>query len=104
MTGRKGEKHMEKALATADYRVHGTITEGFFKGKEFDKKVHFELHKSGAFEYGNQTCMIMQFEGSEPQMFDTRYEKVSAKSFGEYTQEFIYTQIAEGLKAEPIEA
>lgn len=93
----------ERALATADFRVYGT-RQDFLKGEEVDTTVHFELHPSGAFDYGNKTCMIMKWKGCSEQLYDTRYEKVSVKTFKQYALKFLQNYIAKGLKAEPIEA
>ena len=87
------------ALATATFKVTGKRE---FDGEEIDTKVTLELHDSGAFDYGNETCMLMQFEGSDVHCFDTRYEKVTVDTFTEYAEEFINNYIAKGYKAELI--
>lgn len=93
----------ENALATADFRVYG-IRQDFGNGEEIDTTVHLELHPSGAFDYGNKTCMIVKWRDSIEQLYDTRYEKVSAKTFKQYALKFVENHMAAGLKAEPIEA
>lgn len=91
---------MAEIFATADFKVTGTseVTK-----EEIDTTVHFELYKSGAFDYGNGTGMSMQFKGSMEQCYDTRYERVSADNFKEYAFNFLKGYLAGGLKAEPIE-
>ena len=91
---------MTEIYATADFKVTGTSK---VTGKEIDTTVHFELYKSGAFDYGNGAGMSMQFKGSMEECFDTRYEQVSADNFKEYAEEFLKNYLADGLKAEPIE-
>lgn len=91
---------MAQIFATADFKVTGRSE---VTGKDVDTTVHFELYKSGAFDYGNGTGMSMQFKGSMEQCYDTRYESVSADNFKEYAEDFLRGYLAGGLKAEPIE-
>lgn len=91
---------MANILATADFKVTGTREDD---GRAVDTTVHFELYKSGAFNYGNGTGMSMQWEGSMEQCYDTRYEPVTVDNFGEYALEFLGNCIADGLHAEPLE-
>ena len=87
------------ALASARFKVTGKRE---FDGEEINTTAELELHESGAFDYGNGTCLLMKFEGGDVQLYDTRYEKVSAETFKEYAQEFINNYIAKGYTAEPI--
>jgi hypothetical protein len=91
---------MEEIYATADFKVTGTSE---VTGKEIDTTVHFELYKSGAFDYGNGTGMSMQFKGSMEQCYDTRYEPVTVDNFKEYAEDFLKGYLAKGLKAEAIQ-
>ena len=91
---------MTEIFATADFKVTGTSE---VTGKEIDTTVHFELYKSGAFDYGNGTGMSMQFKGSMEQCYDTRYEPVTADNFKEYAEDFLKGYLAKGLKAEAIQ-
>ena len=82
---------MEKEIiyATADFRVHGL---GFNK-KPFDATVHATLEKSGAFDYGNGTCMVFQWSNSPiSDCYDTRYCKVTAENFTEFAKEELEAQ------------
>ena len=88
----------EGALAKVKFKVAGTRDDG----EEINTTAELELHESGAFDYGNGTCMLMKFEGGDVHMYDTRYEKVSAENFTEYAQNFINDYIAKGLHAEPV--
>lgn len=89
----------EKAIATADFRVFGKRA---WDGKEVNTSVHLELHKSGAFDYGNGTMTIMKFEKSDEQAFDTRYEAVNANNFSEFAERLVKNYVADGLEVEPI--
>ena len=91
---------MTEIYATADFKVTGTSK---VTGKEIDTTVHFELYKSGAFDYGNGTGMSMQFKGVDEWCYDTRYEPVGADNFKEYAYDFLNNYLADGLKGEPIE-
>lgn len=59
------------AIATADFRVNGTASNGY---KANNLNAHMELQKSCAFQYGNGTCVIMEIEGQRTHFFDTRYD------------------------------
>lgn len=91
---------MSEIYAVADFKVTGTREDD---GTQIDTTVHFELYKSGAFDYGNGTGMSMQFEGREEWCYDTRYEPVGEDNFKEYAEEFLKGYLAKGLKVEPIE-
>ena len=90
----------ENALAEARFKVSGNRK---FDGERIETEVYLGLFKSGAFDYGNRTCMIMKFRDSAEQLFDTRYEKVSVKTFKKYAKEFLKNYVAEGLEIEPID-
>lgn len=91
---------MAEIFATADFKVTGTRKDD---GRTIDTTVHFELYKSGAFDYGNGTGMSMRFKGGDEMCYDTRYEPVSADNFSEYALDFLNNYLADGLKGEPIE-
>ena len=86
---------MTDILAKADFRVYGE--------EKVDTKVHFELYKSGATDYGNGTGMSMEWENGSEFFYDTRYEPVDAENFKEYALEFLKNYIRDTLQAEPIE-
>ena len=71
---------MEKALATADFRIHGTD----WNGKQFESAVHAGLYKSGSFAYGNGTCMVFEWSNGNDEVFDTRYDRVTPDTFTEF--------------------
>lgn len=101
-TGRK-EKVMaaeNKVLDSASFRVYGKDE---LLG-ELDTKAHLKLLKSGAFDYGNGTCVVMEWEmeGTIPQLFDTRYEKGITKDFKKWALDFIQRYIRPELTAEII--
>ena len=69
----------DEVLATADYRIHGEGWNG-----PIDMTVHAELLKSGAFDYGNGTCTVLEYSNGQIESFDTRYENVNPKNFSEF--------------------
>lgn len=93
------EDNMSDILATADFKVTGTSS---ITGKEVDTTVHFELYKSGAFDYGNGTGMSMEWENGNEFCYDTRYEPVTADNFKEFALQFLRSYIQSTLRAEPI--
>ena len=90
---------IEKALAQAHFKVYGEGWDG-----PVDTECHLYLLESGAFAYGNQTCMVMQWDVKEwqDQTFDTRYEKVSVKTFKEYAYKFLSDYVKDTLTVEAI--
>lgn len=82
---------MEKEIiyATADFRVHGL---GYDK-KPYETTVHATLEKSGAFDYGNGTCMVFKWADSPmPHCYDTRYCDVTPQNFTEFAKEELEAQ------------
>lgn len=64
--------------------------------------MRLELHKSGAFQYGNQT-MMRQYEGDRlVDTYDTRYEKGcgSAEAFHDWALEFVKSYVRPTIKVE----
>ena len=70
-----------EALQTREYIVK-------FNGRTYNQRV--ELHKSGAFNYGNGTA-VYYYDGVNftPQMFDTRYEHGITEDFDKWADKFI---------------
>lgn len=60
-----------------------------------DEEWHYtlELHESGAFKYGNGTCVIMRLEGNLPEVYDTRYERGITQDFVGWCDEFMKHRI-----------
>lgn len=62
--------------------------------KKFDRDFTATLDKSGAFEYGNGTCVVIEFGAMqngiipEEKLFDTRYEKGITKHFKEWLETY----------------
>ena len=51
-----------------------------------------KLMPSGAFQYGNQTCLLVTInDGAPPRFYDTRYEPgcSSAESFHKWSESFL---------------
>lgn len=94
-----GEEHeVGDVLATADFHLTGTG----YKGVPIDEKVHAELSVSGAFEYGNRTCMSFEWENGNVDGYDTRYNKVSPKTFKEFAREVLDNRTMDTVKVEII--
>ena len=89
---------MSKVLATADYRISGTG----YDGKPLDETVHAELRESGAFQYGNGTCMVLEWSYGHRESFDTRYEKVNVWNFKEFAKKVIEDRVLDTIKVEVI--
>ena len=64
--------------------------------------VSLELHESGAFEYGNKTCVAWYENGKLKDTFDTRYERGcnSTVAFREWAVEFVKKQVRDTVRVE----
>lgn len=93
---------MTEALATADYRLTGTG----WNETPIDETVHAELHKSGAFQYGNQTCMVLTWNArkgmNRTEVYDTRYERVTSRTFKQYALKALQNMVMDTVKVEVI--
>lgn len=89
---------MKEALATADYRIYGKG----YDGADVDETVHAELRESGAFKYGNGTCMVLKWSYGHTDSFDTRYEKVNVWNFTEFAKKVIESRVLDTIKVEVI--
>lgn len=86
-------------LATADFRLFWTG----WGGKPYEGTVHAELAVSGAFQYGNQTCMSFEYSDDRPDdVFDTRYENVTPETFKEFAQKVLRGQIIKSIEIEAL--
>ena len=67
-----------------------------------EKEAVLILSESGAFAYGNQTCMELQIDGEFQDSFDTRYEVGcnSPESFHEWSLKFMRSYIRKTTKVE----
>lgn len=83
----------KKPLAVADFRLTGTG----WNDSPVDETVHAELHKSGAFQYGNQTCMVLTWNArkgfNRTEVYDTRYENVTSRTFKEFAQKALQNMV-----------
>lgn len=64
--------------------------------------MRLELHESGAFQYGNQTMMVLYEGDRQMGFYDTRYEKgcSSPKSFHKWALEFVKDYVRPTIKVE----
>lgn len=60
-----------------------------FNEPKFNAIWTFELTKSGAFNYGNQTCVIIKENSTVKDMLDTRYEKDIVRNFDAWCDDYI---------------
>ena len=88
------EKKAGDILATADFHLTGKG----WNDHPVDEKVHAELAVSGAFQYGNQTCMAFFWENGNIESYDTRYERVSPKNFTEFAKKLLEGMVMETVK------
>ena len=86
------------ALAMAKFRVYGKTIDD----REVDYTVEVSLEKSGAFAYGNQTCMVFKWSYGAIESFDTRYERVSPATFSKCAKEVLDSRTADTINVEEI--
>lgn len=60
----------------------------FAKAPEYNATWSFELTESGAFSYGNGTCVIIRENGKVREVVDTRYEKGILQDFAAWCEDF----------------
>lgn len=85
-------------IASASFRLTGTG----WNGKVVDEKVYAELYVSGAFQYGNQTGMSLEWSNGNIETYDTRYEDVSADNFKQFAQEVLENRVMDTIKVQLI--
>ena len=83
-------------LAEADFRITGKDS----RGDAFADTVHAELCVSGAFQYGNGTCMVFRWGTGHVDSFDTRYDKVSPENFTGFAKEVLEGRLVKTVKVE----
>ncbi len=84
---------MEQVFAKADFVRKGKG----WNGKHFEDKVHAELIKSGAFEYGNGTSMVFEYENGNEECFDTRYCNVTPENFAQFAYDELRARTIETI-------
>ena len=89
-------KQAGDVLATADFRLTGTG----YGGRKVNNTIHAALQVSGAYQYGNQTCMTFEWDNGYVESFDTRYEKVTPKTFKEFAKSVIENQVVDTVQVE----
>lgn len=88
---------MSEILASANYKLKGKGHNGGL----VDVTVKATLQKSGAFDYGNGTCMILEWsDRKDKDLYDTRYSKVSPKNFTEFAKEQIEMMVLDTITVE----
>lgn len=85
-------------LAEADFKLGGTG----YNGRPIDETVHAELHKSGAFQYGNGTCMTFEWSNGNVDSFDTRYEKVTPDTFTDFAGKVLRGRVMDTVTIEAV--
>lgn len=93
----KGKKAGD-VLAKADFRLTGKG----WNDHPVDEKVHAELYVSGAFQYGNQTGMSLEWENGNVDTYDTRYDKVSPETFKEFAKAVLENRVMPTIRVEAI--
>ena len=74
---------MNDTITTQKYLIE-------LEGKTYNCET--KLMASGAFQYGNQTCMVVTInDGAPPRLYDTRYEKgcSTPELFRDWSLEFL---------------
>lgn len=56
---------------------------------EYSAVWEFSLEESGAFHYGNQTCVVITVDGKHHDMIDTRYEVGIVSNFEKWCEEYL---------------
>ena len=93
-----GKEHeVGDVLATADFHLTGTG----YGDVPVDVNVHAELLVSGAFQYGNQTCMTFEWSNNHSdESYDTRYEKVTPDNFTEFAKSVLDSKTKDTVTVE----
>ena len=94
----KEEKKPGDVLATADFHLTGKGWED----EPIDEIVHAELAVSGAYKYGNQTCMALIWKNGNIDSYDTRYERVSPANFTEFAKKLLEDRVMDTIKVEVV--
>lgn len=81
---------MNGIIATENFRI---------TGDGVDMPVTMELSESGAFAYGNRTCVHMRIGGND-EYFDTRYDTTlrrDGSNFRDWAKGFLLGYVRKGL-------
>ena len=94
------KKEVGKVLAVADFKLGGTG----YNGHKIDDAVHAELMISGAFDYGNGTCMSFTWRNSgQEEGYDTRYNNVTPETFTEFAYEVLKNHVMDTVTVEVVQ-
>ena len=95
----------ENSIATEKFHVFGIWKDENPKyNREVDTTVTLELQKSGAFQYGNGTC-VGWTENGYTQVYDTRYDRSlyrDGSNFHDWALNFVKERINPSLAIERI--
>lgn len=64
----------------------------FEKAPEYNAAWSLELTGSGAFKYGNGTCVVVKREGKTEEVLDTRYNKGILQDFSAWCDDYMRTK------------
>jgi hypothetical protein len=70
----------------------------FERAPEFNAVWSFELGESGAFKYGNGTCVIICAGDKPHDCVDTRYDQTVTQDFGSWCENYMNTCLNSELK------
>ena len=86
--------------ATADFLVSGI---GWDEAP-YEATVHATLETSGAFDYGNGTCMGLKWSDQpRTKWYDTRYCKVNKENFTRFAKSQLESEVLDTIKVEVID-
>lgn len=89
------ERKPGDVLATVDLRLTGEGWNG-----PINEIVHAELCVSGAFQYGNQTCVRFARENGTFDTYDTRYTDVTPENFPEFALKLMAGRCRDTIEVE----
>ncbi len=61
----------------------------FAKAPEYNAEFEISLEKSGAFSYGNGTCVVVKRNGKVDEAIDTRYDKAVSRDFDKWCADYL---------------
>lgn len=88
-------KNPGDVLDTAKFRVTG-----WRGGEKLDITIKATLLVSGAFNYGNRTCTVLEWSGGREDSYDTRY--VDVYPFKEFALSLVRQEVSPELTIEAI--
>ena len=89
-------KNPGDVLATAKFRVSGVRG-----GRTLDYTIKAILVVSGAFNYGNKTCTVLEWSSGREDSYDTRYCDVYP--FNEFAKGLVRQEVGSELTIEEVE-